>query len=66
MIEDEDENLIEPEACIPLASSYVAEKKQPLTIEQQQAIWATDEFHGKSGSYISDPYTGKRTLKQED
>lgn len=39
--------------------------KTPLTPAELQAVWEQDEFHGKSGSYTYDEFTGKRA-KRED
>lgn len=43
-------------------------KKQqiPLSEEQLLEIWKQDEYWGVGGSYIVDPFTGKRTPKKEE
>jgi hypothetical protein len=39
--------------------------KPLLTQEELLAIWQLDEYWGEGGSYLSDPYTGIRTLNKE-
>ncbi len=39
--------------------------KVPLTQDELQAIWQQDEYHGVGGSYESDPFTGKRTPRED-
>ena len=38
-----------------------APAKTTLTEGELQAIWQQDEYWGVGGSYIVDPFTGKRT-----
>ena len=40
--------------------------KTRLTESELLEIWKQDEYHGKGGSYESDPFTGKRRPKIED
>ncbi len=52
MIEDE------KKLVIPVA-------KKPLTEDELLEVWKQDEYHGKGGAYDCDPFTGKRTPKED-
>lgn len=39
--------------------------KKPLSEEELLAIWQQDEYWGVGGSYDVDPYTGKRTPRED-
>ncbi len=59
--------MIEPEPSIPLSNGATLQDvkmtKKPLTPAELQVVWENDEFHGKSGRYDYDEFTGKRTKK---
>lgn len=40
-------------------------EKKKLSLEERRAIWAKDEYAGQSGTFICDPFTGKRTLQKD-
>lgn len=50
---------------IEIESKPVQTAKKPLTESELQAIWQQDEYHGVGGSYVADPFTGKRTPKED-
>ncbi|MGB4498888.1 MAG: hypothetical protein WBI40_09320 [Methylococcaceae bacterium] len=39
--------------------------KKPLSQDELQAIWQQDEYWGQGGSYDCDPFTGKRTPRED-
>lgn len=39
--------------------------KTPLTESELFAIWQQDEYWGQGGSFDCDPFTGKRTPKED-
>jgi hypothetical protein len=43
----------------------VKNNKVPLSSEQLLEIWKQDEYWGQGGSYDCNPFTGKRTLKED-
>lgn len=40
-------------------------EKKKLSPQELREIWAKDEYAGKSGTFICDPFTGKRTLQKD-
>lgn len=43
----------------------IATGKTPLTHDELVEVWKLDQYWGLGGSYLSDPYTGTRTLKED-
>ena len=39
--------------------------KTPLSEDELLAVWKQDEYWGQGGSYDCDPFTGKRTPKED-
>lgn len=60
-------NETESEAAVPIAEPKTMEQniKKKLSPQALREIWAKDEYAGKSGTFICDPFTGKRTLQKD-
>lgn len=50
-------------ATAPAPTATAPDERQPLPVPE--GGWPADEYTGKCGSYVRDPYTGTRTPAPE-